>query len=254
MPSPFPGMNPFLEQNDTWVEFHNDFILRARDALVASVGPNYIVKSEERLLLHELSADERRFFGTADIGIARRTSSDTGVGTAVLDAPFTLRLPSIEIERHLWLEIRDRRNRRVVTVIELLSPANKRASGDGSDYMAKRLALMAGPSHLVEIDLRRGGIRPAGPELPHCDYYVLVSRVESRPDLGFWPVGLRDPLPIIPIPLDHPDPPVNLDLKAVLDRAYNAADYGKYIYSEVPDPPLSAEDQEWARGFLPRSA
>jgi hypothetical protein len=251
MPSPFPGMNPFLEQNDSWVEFHNDFILRARDALIVAVGPNYLVRAEERLILHELSADERRFLGTADVGIASLLQPVPGDNVAVLDAPVTLQLPSVELEKLLWLEIRDRRSRRVVTVIELLSPSNKRPGGDLSDYAAKRRAVLAGSSHLVEIDLRRGGTRPDGPALPACDYYVLVSRVEDRPNLGFWPISLRDPLPAIPIPRDAPDPAVDLDLKAVLDHAYDAGDYGKYIYTESPDPPLSTADQVWAKAFIP---
>ncbi len=74
MPSPFPGMNPYLEQNDTWQEFHNSFIIHAQAALTRQVGPNYIVKVEVRLILHELSAEERRFMGTSDLGVSTRTS------------------------------------------------------------------------------------------------------------------------------------------------------------------------------------
>src|SRR5438046_9417314 len=69
MPSPFPGMNPFLEQNDTWEDFHQSFITHARDLLTGQVGPNYLVKIEVRLYLHELSAEERRYFGRADVGV-----------------------------------------------------------------------------------------------------------------------------------------------------------------------------------------
>jgi hypothetical protein len=107
-------------------------------------------------------------------------------------------------------------------------------------------------THLVEIDLRRGGARPNLPELPPCDYYALVSLYEDRPHVAFWPIGLRDPLPVIPIPLAAPDLPVRLDLRAVLDRAYDAADYGKYIYQETPEPPLTPEEEAWARSFVPR--
>lgn len=72
--------------------------------------------------------------------------------------------------------------------------------------------------------------------------------------MGMWPLQLPDRLPVIPIPLSAPDPDVLLDLQAVLDRAYDAADYGKYIYSETPEPPLSAEQLAWARQFIPQSA
>ena len=90
--------------------------------------------------------------------------------------------------------------------------------------------------------------------MPPYDYYALVSRYEDRPHVGFWPIGLRDPLPTLPIPLDDDDPPVRLDLKAVLDRTHDLAGYGKYIYREAPEPPLSAADEVWAREVLAASA
>src|SRR5262249_16881582 len=138
-----------------------------------------------------------------------------------------------------------------ITVLELLSPSNKAPGSDREDYLAKRRQVLAGPTHLVEIDLRRGGTRPNLPELPLCDYYVLVSRSEQRPNLDFWPIHLRKRLPVVPIPLMAPDPDVLLDLQVVLDRTYDAANYGKYIYGETPEPPLSPEDLAWARQFVP---
>src|SRR5947209_7041952 len=124
MPSPFPGMDPYLEQNDTWEDFHQRLLTHAADALAAQVGANYLVK----------------------------------------------------------------------------------------------------------IDLRRGGARPQLPALPACDYYVLVSRYQERPRVGLWPIGLRERLPVIPVPRTPPDADVPLDLQALLQRVYDAADYGKYIY------------------------
>jgi hypothetical protein len=214
MPSPFPGMNPHLEQNDTWEDFHQRFITHAADTLSGKVGAKYLVKIEVRLYLHEL--------------------------------------PAGDLERHSSLEIREHRNRRVVTVIELLSPTNKTPGPDRNDYLHKRREMMRSSVHFVEIDLRRGGERPQPPALPPCDYYALVSREEERPRLGVWPLSLRDRMPVIPIPLTAPDPDVLLDLQAVLDRGYDAADYGKYIYDETPQPPLSEEDLAWARQFLPQ--
>lgn len=253
MPSPFPGMNPFLEQSDTWQDFHQSFLVTAREYLSPRVGPNYLVKIEVRLLPHELSAEERRFMGVAGIGVTGQGASPEGATIATLDAPVSLQLPRVEVERHSSLEIRDRRNRRVVTVIELLSPSNKLPGEDRDDYLAKRRQVLAGLTHFVEIDLRRGGQRPSPPELPPCDYYALVSRYRDRPRVGVWPIGLRDPLPILPIPLDDPDPPARLDLKAVLDQTYDASGYARYIYDETPEPPLSPEDAAWARDVLARA-
>jgi hypothetical protein len=251
MPSPFPGMNPYLEQNDSWEDFHQNFITRAQETLSRQVGPNYLVKIEVRLLLHELSAEQRRFIGRADLGVTAPPASVSSiVPSASVAAPVELELPAVETERHSSIEIRDRRNRRVVTVIELLSPSNKAPGSDREDYLAKRRQVLAGMTHLIEIDLRRGGERPTPPEIPPCDYYVLLSRYEQRPKVLVWLLKLRQRLPIIPIPLAAPDPDVSLDLQSVLDRAYDAADYGKYIYNETPDPPLSGQDEAWARSIL----
>jgi len=249
MPSPFPGMNPYLEQSDAWQDFHQSFLILARGSLSNQVGPNYLVKVEVRLILHERSAEERRFIGIADVGVAEAGERKAKAVATVLQAPVSLQLPAVEVEKHLSLEIRDRRNRRVITVLELLSPANKTGGEDRDDYLAKRRQVLAGHTHLVEIDLRRGGQRPSPPELPACDYYALVSRYVDRPRVGFWPIGLREPLPNLPVPLADTDPPVHLDLKAVIDQTYDLADYGKYIYQEIPEPPLAATSEFPSHGW-----
>ena len=253
MASPFPGMNPFLEQNDSWEDFHTEFITHARDTLNGEVGPNYLVKVEVRLILHELSADERRYFGRADVGITGPPPQPAaGTATEGVAAPFRLTLPAVDAERIASLEIRDRRNRRIVTVLELLSPSNKTPGPDRDEYLVKCARLLHQQTHFVEIDLRRGGARPQHPPLPACDYYALVCRWQDRPTVGFWPIALRDRLPVIPVPLTPPDADVTLDLQALLHRVYDAAGYAKYIYGETPDPPLTADDLAWAREYVPQ--
>jgi hypothetical protein len=248
-------MNPYLEQDDAWEDFHHNFITHAREFLEAAVGPNYIVKVEVRLSLHEFSAEERRFFGRTDVGVANPTSiSQTGAPVQVKQGPVRLQLLAVGIERHASLEIRDRRGRRVVTAIELLSPSNKTPGSDRDDYLAKRRQILARRTHLVETDLRRGGLRPQPPDLPASDYYALLSRVEAWPAVDFWPIGLRERLPVVPIPLTAPDPDVHLDLQAVLQRTYDQAGYGKYIYADTPQPPLSAADEAWAHQILAASS
>jgi hypothetical protein len=250
MPSPFPGMNPFLEQDDTWEDFHASFISRAQEVLNQSAGVQYSVRVRVQRYRHELTANVTH---PIERGAAE---------------PVRLSLPAVDVERHSSLEIIDRRARRVVTVLELLSPSNKARGADRNDYLGKRSQVLARQVHLVEIDLCRGGERPRPPDLPPCDYYALVSRSEDRPDLDMWPISLRDPLPTIPVPLSPlslrdplptipvplspPDPDVHLDLQALLHRVYDAADYGKYIYGETPQPPLTPADDAWAQQFLPR--
>jgi hypothetical protein len=255
MPSPFPGMNPYLEQNDTWEDFHLSFITHARDLLTRQVGANYLVKIEVRLYLHELSVEERRFAGRTDVGVTEVLSAEkkATAGPALLPAPMDLLLPTVDVQRESFLEIHDRRDRRLVTVLELLSPANKTPGPDHDAYVGKRRSFLASRTHFVEIDLRRGGMRPQPPELPTCDYYAIVSRYQERPHVGMWPIGLRERLPEIPIPLTLPDPDLRLDLQALLNSVYDAADYGKYIYEEKPQPPLLPAEAEWAGHFVPQA-
>src|ERR1700731_569708 len=111
MPSPFPGMNPYLEQNDTWEDFHQSFITHARDTLSGQLGPNYLVKIEVRIYLHELSEEERRFVGRADVAVmdSPAAGKQAVAASGVLTAPMQLVLPTVEVQRESFLEIHDRR-------------------------------------------------------------------------------------------------------------------------------------------------
>jgi Protein of unknown function (DUF4058) len=151
-----------------------------------------------------------------------------------------------------FLEVRDRQGRELVTAIELLSPSNKRSGDDREQYLAKRRELLRSPAHLVEIDLLRGWTSMPQEGRPECDYSVLVSRAEKRPAADFWPIGLRDRLPVIPIPLRSPDAAARIDLQEVLHRTYDGPGYEHFIYSGEPEPSLSANDSAWARPFVPQ--
>jgi hypothetical protein len=246
-------MNPYLEQTDAWEDFHYWYVGAMGRALERCIGPNYYVKVESRIYLHELSAKERRYFGKSDIGLSapKETSAKAPGAVATLPAPYPLDLTNVEEWRQRYLEITDRRQRRVVTAIELLSPANKTPGPDRDDYLRKRTLILASSVSFVEIDLRRGGQRPNHPGLPPCDFYVLISRASDRPRAGMWPIALRDRLPVIPIPLTAPDSDVLLDLQALLHQVYDETGFAKYIYSDSPEPPLSAEDLAWAKSLVP---
>jgi hypothetical protein len=244
-------MNPYLEQDDAWQGFHQTFIPVAREMLMEQVRPTYFVKVEEQLFIHELPGEERRLLGRSDVSITTRPLSGAPRSSEVLDRPTPVRIPTaVDVERHSFLEIRDRRNRELVTVLELLSPSNKRGE-DRGQYLAKRHSLLRSPVHLVEIDLLRGGPRLPFDDLPECEYCVLVSRAEKRPEGEAWPIRLRDRLPRIPVPLRSGDPDARLDLQALLHRVYDAAGYDTFIYTGQPEPALRPEDAEWPRQFLP---
>lgn len=97
----------------------------------------------------------------------------------------------------------------------------------------------------------RGGPRLPIEDLPSCDYYAMVSRVEKRPSVNLWPIQLRDQLPTIPIPLRAPEADAHLNLQELLHHVYDAASYVDYLYLNLPRPPLDAEDADWARRLLP---
>jgi hypothetical protein len=241
-------MNPFLEQEDAWHDFHESFMPRIRESICAQIDPHYIVKIDEHLFIHESADVPRRVFGRADVSVAGRPAeANVQSATAVCEAPVDGYVPAIDTDRISFVAIRDRRNRQLVTLIELLSPTNKRPGGDRDQYLAKRHEVLSSTAHLVEIDLLRGGVRPPLEQLPACDYYVMVSRSETRPRVGLWPLQLRDRLPVIPIPLRAPDPDAQLDLQSVLHAIYDSARYANYIYDGTPDPPLKLQDERWAR-------
>jgi hypothetical protein len=245
-------MNPYLEQTAHWQDFHTEFLTTIRRVLTPQVGPNYIVQLEEHVYIYDMPPEPRHPVGRADVSVARSgTREGADVALGVLEAPAEVDLPEQDEERIRFLEVRDRRGRELVTVIELLSPSNKRSGEDRELYLAKRREILRSPAHLVEIDLLRGWTPMPLKNRPTCDYSVMVSRAERRPKAGFWAIGLRERLPVVPIPLRIDDGDVKLDLQAALDSAYEAAAYERYIYEETPEPSLSGEDAAWAKQFLP---
>ncbi len=251
MPSPFPGMNPYLEHQDAWHDFHESFIAAIRSVIAPQIVPKYVAKIDENVYIHELSGEERHLLGRPDVAVVTRQPSGAATAVAELAAPVYRRLlPTADVLRESYIEIRDRENREVITVIELLSPTNKGPGPDREQYIAKRGCVLVSPAHLVEIDLLRGHERMPVEEPPISDYMVMVSRYHERPRAGLWPIKLREALPEIPIPLRHGDADAVLDLQPLIDSVYDAAGYHYYIYGGTPSPPLQPEDAKWAEEVI----
>jgi hypothetical protein len=225
MPSPFPGIDPFLEDQGYWKELHSAFLLWTQHALTERVPEAYEVRIEERLSqVYEPDVDTKR--GTwPDIAVLR-TAGPSGAGFATSGTmtlePVALTLPRYRVEEmsEARIEIRRFPDRELVTAIELLSPSNKEAPGEPL-YSQKRLELIHQPAHLVELDLLIRGKRLAmEDELPKGHYYAFVSRAERRflSDRFNWTI--RDALPTIPIPLMAPDPDIPLDLAGIFNTVY----------------------------------
>lgn len=261
MPSPFPGMNPYLEHPRFWQGFRGRFISAAASAIEAELGPQYFVEIEHTVYVRELPEAPAMFAGRPDVYVGRQPARETDEHSAVrpapgpaavaIESPSRVRLPSVDLVREPFIEIRDAAGEEVVAVLELLSPSNKKPGPDRAQHLAKRAAVLYSPAHLVEIDLLRGhGARMPIGGLPQCDYYVMVSRAADRPDAGVWPLGIRQRLPVIPVPLKDGDDPARIDLQALLHEVYDAAGYQKRVYAVEPEPPLSPVDVGWARAIL----
>ena len=257
MPSPFPGMNPYLEQPGSWMDFHQAFAIYIRDTLVPLVGTNYYVGVEERLYVSEWNEEDREsFVGRADVSVHEPMNGprDSSTLTATLEAPLQVlvEIPEANVGLNA-LSIRDRESEAIVTVIEILSPSNKFAGDDRAAYLEKRAEILSTNTNLVEIDILRGGPKLPARGMTKCDYHILVSSPKHRPHAGVWPFNLREPIPPFPVPLRDSDSPAILNLKPVLDRLYDAANYGRRIYRHPPVPPLTAEDAAWAEEILAES-
>lgn len=252
MPSRFPGMDPFIEDQE-WEDFHSRFNTAISEALAPGVEPRYIVRVERRIYVeHGLEdndqvrwADVSVLWSGTDASVA--TVSSAAAATSLVPVECLLLGP--QERRETYLVIREVPSMEIVTVIETLSPSNKRASSDGREqYLAKRQEILQSRTNLVELDLLRGGKRLPVAGLPHGDYFALVSRGHRRPRTDVFHWTLQQPLPTIPIPLKKDEPEVPLDLQAVFTTVFDRARYQLSLnYAAKPGVPLSETDANWIR-------
>jgi hypothetical protein len=184
-------------------------------------------------------------------GAKRTRAEPTFAATEPLIVPT---LMDEEVEE-AFLKIIDVESEALVTLIEVLSPSNKiRGSRGRVSFMAKRHEIMNSDVHWVELDLLRGGVPSVtSPPLRPSDYRILVSRADQRTRTRYWPVRVRQALPVIGIPLRGKDADVRLDLQAVFRTVYDRAAYDMSLdYRKDPLPPLEAGDAKWARELLRR--
>lgn len=257
--SPFPGMDPYLEASDIWPDVHTRLMTIYSDQLNALLAPRYLAELETQIVIDQ--GDDLPQSMVPDVSVTAEEPLDAGATATALvaPAPLQLRVPLTVPTRLVSVQIRHRERARLVAVIELLSPINKRRGPGRDAYLEKRRSVLGSPAHLIEIDLlRRYPRMPFDGALPPTAYLVMVARAGERPTCHVWPISVRQPLPIIPIPLLAPDPPVPLDLGQALRTAYERARYDLRVdYHRPPNPPLSPEDAAWAtavRAATPPSA
>jgi len=249
--NPFPGMNPYLEK--WWPDVHTTLIAYIKDEIAASLPRGLVARAEERINIDSFPYEGDHYRSDVAVselwkaGVPPAWTPESEGGAAVAE-PEILVLLSNEVER--WLEIRSV-NGKVVTCIEILSPANK-LPGHGRDrYLEKQKTYLESDANLVVIDLLRCGhlVIPipndAVVDSDGIPYHVCVARA-SRPDRReLYRIPLRRRLPAFRVPLRPEDRDVVLDLQPLLDRCYERGGYWQQDYSADPQPPLDAADRDW---------
>lgn len=249
MPSPFPGMDPYLEERSLWPDVHASLIAYIREALQPQIRPKYIARIGERI---QLTTIRHSYIPDAYLVRLLREPAPalSQTGTLVADEPQTVLY--LDEERHVpYIEIIAHQTGEVVTLIEILSPANKEGEGR-AQYLQKQEELLRTQANLVEIDLIGYGrdtvlARKAYITEPaDWRYLISISRPRQRREVELYAVPLRDRLPRCRIPLRPPDPDVVLDLPAVFTHCYDVGGYDLLIdYSQLPPVPLREEEKVW---------
>ena len=248
MPSPFPGMDPYLE-GYLWADVHHALAYQFRKQLAPLVEPRYAVRLALYMLSDRVPAEELGIV-YPDVEVVRapsqRTLKESPVATAIQPAAVSIPVTMPLQVRLTRVEIADIAKNQLVTAIEILSPVNKREPGV-NEYRNKRDELQMAGVNVLEVDLLRRGMRlwPAD-KLPPTPYLAALIR-SGHAQAEIWPISLRDRLPVLPVPLRSPDPDVPLDVQAALDTIYDDARYALTINydSGPPEPSFSAADRGW---------
>lgn len=254
MPSPLPGMDPYLESPRYWTDFHDSFITYAREDLQPRLPPRYRARIGEWVVVE---ATERVMI--PDVAVVRQPAArPSGSAVVALEADEPTIIAGLADDlRQPYLEIVDRSGDRVVTAIELLSPVNK-APGEGrSRYQEKQAQALRSGTNLVEVDLLHGGAHTAvvpPSNLRRQDPYhslVCVWRASRPLDCEVYFVRLPSRLPRIRVPLLPEDPDVVLDVQATFNRCYDAARYDLDVdYAQPPPVALPPADSAWLEAHL----
>jgi hypothetical protein len=251
MPSPLPGMDPYLEHPRSWPNFHHRLMTAIAISLEPQLRPRYRVVVEEAI--YQTEGQDSILVGIPDV-VVQKTNTGTIMGSAQeatrgvgLGQPIVVDLPMPAVIRQGYLEIQDVATSEVVTVIEVLSPTNKRPGDGRRTYEAKRQTVLASATNLVEIDLLRQW--PPIVQLPEqirTHYRILVSPRANRPQASLYAFNLQDPIPAFPLPLREGELEPIVNLQGLLGTIYDQSGYDLVInYGEAPIPPLEQEDAQW---------
>lgn len=251
-------MNPWLE--DYWGDLHTTLTTYARDALQQRL-PQDLKARVETYLAVELPEEgpeiQRRM--APDVHVVEDHGPGfpkPAVATVAMDEPVRIRRVQPPKRLHYIRIIDVKNDRRVVTAIEFLSPANKNSKQGREQYWQKQRELLDARVNLVEIDFLRAGewviaaSEKTAPAQCRSPYRINVVRATDQELSEMYPTSFKSGLPTIRIPLRETDDDVGLPLQQLVNQAYENGGYDDIDYSKPPTPPLDAPSSEWATGFL----
>lgn len=221
MPSPFPGMDPFLEDEKLWPAFQHQFVACLNQVLLPGLVDRYRARVGQRQYVTEMPL-------------------------------FT----SIVREEHCeeFIEVRQRVDGRLVTLIDLASPANKTTAAGRTAYLDRRREGRSQNASLVEIDLVLRGqplLDYSRDGLPEWDYAVTVTRSTQPDRYEIYTTTLQKRLPRFKMPLASDDRDTVLDLQSVFTRCYDQGGFGGQVcYRDDPAVPLPDERRQWIEDLL----
>jgi Protein of unknown function (DUF4058) len=270
MPSPFPGMDPYLENPEIFPDFHHSFITYLRAKLQANLPPPYYAALRRRVWSEAAGRSIEPDVHVLRSGTEARSQALSSPGSAAAVATGTASRPVVVRVLHdefrepfveIYAEIPG--GKRLVTSLEVLSLSNKMPGEHGRElFLRKQKELLASKVNLVEIDLLRGGEHatavPLEQALAECgpfDYHVSVHPFDDFEKFFVYPMHIQEPLATIEVPLLPGDTAVLLDLQAVFHRCYDAGPYAREIddVSSRVIPALSASHAAWVKEIVGRS-
>jgi hypothetical protein len=255
MPSPFPGMDPYLEHPELWSGVHHWLIIRIAEFLNPQINPKYRVAVKVRVF--ETIVTQSLLVGIPDLTIktskAGVKTNQNNVAVAELSPqPVRINLPIPETIKQGYLEVKEVATGEVVTVIELLSPVNKKPGEGRNSYLNKRQKILGSSPNFVELDLLKSGHKmPMDSNGIKSDYRIVVSRGNIRPQADLYAFNLTDKIPPFPLPLQPEDSEPIINLQDLVNQVYDHAAYDLVInYQQDPYPPVSEQSQIWLDNLL----
>lgn len=221
-----------------WSDAHTMLIGYIRDALGEELPDDLVARAEENVVLSHPGQPDPVWTPPGD---------DTGLAQRLADPVIVV----MEEVTPRWVEIRSAKGK-LVTVIEVTSPANKTRSGRAA-FERKLQLLLDGGVNVMEIDLIHGGYgardiqSTTWPDEP-CQ--IVVRRAHRPRFAEVYPCPLRQSLPAVRVPLRQGEADAALDLQPLIDRCYERGRYWMLPYHEPPPAPLAEEDLAWAQEIL----